>query len=1094
MASPTILDLITRVQIAPLKTGMAEAASAVSNSTASMGGSFNVLSAAVEASTAAMTTTLQTIPSTVAEAAGATAASTEELGSVMRSLIVSIDGMTASLNRVPASAFRAKDSLDAFNLSELKTKFADVGREAEISATGIGSLYGGFASLLGLGALGAFLGSVIDGFDRLAVKIHKFSQETGISTDRVQQFDVAMELLHVAPEEAEMALLRLGRSMTLAAEGSTTQAQLFKNLGVDVDAWKRGNIDLIDVLEQIQKVTSEGISVNERQGISMQTMGRNAKDMAILLGLTNAQFEQLMATVKRTNGVISEESIDAFTRMSQQVTLLWSTIKGQLATAFAELLPVIKSVVTVVDFAALGLKGLYEIFRGLVGTIVTGMEVIGSGALILAGQWKDGLALMSDAAATFKENWRQVAGEIKSSSDRVHSDMEIMWGKATSSMLDALSKIKGAGSEDILAGIVGGQKTRLEEWRDELENIRSQQDAFHSLTLEQERSFWAGKLAIIEAGRSKEVASLKSKVTEQGESVTIAATIAERTAAEEKLASLQAKLVAAEKSTSKERADVQRELNNTLHKLALEHYEDLITLDKAFASTTLGGTAERVEAAKKERDDVVAAWGEKSKQGIAANALVLEAQIEADKQTAENVRASVAQQSEAYKSGAKERISIVAAAIAQLKTMQDNLAAGKTVSGAAEPVGAVGPTAAADSQLRINMRRTESQEIQRIIDELVGRLSGEYRSETEEAERQALKREEARLTEQKTTTDLAVETSQRTAQAQIEQTNRMAQYDLITFNQKIALTRGIIAAEKEREVAAVELAITEARAEEASAKTDAEKEAAERRIAALVAQEAKIKEQITLQDRRVDDEETNHKLQNAQRVASTISSAFQRAFVTLLTVNQSFGKTMQQLWNDILRGFIEMIAQMIARWIEMKIILAALKLFGIDPNAGTKTAGNKIEALSFAGLAADETLAYYAVVNPPVAAAAAAAVFALGLGFASAREGFDVPSMGGSGLATILHSREMVLPEGLADNVRNMTSTAFLRPGAASAPASPGGGAGSSPAAAGGSRTSTVHHHYNVEVNNHPGAKPTTEDEIVTMIKRAQRKGALASI
>ena len=52
-------------------------------------------------------------------------------------------------------------------------------------------------------------------------------------------------------------------------------------------------------------------------------------------------------------------------------------------------------------------------------------------------------------------------------------------------------------------------------------------------------------------------------------------------------------------------------------------------------------------------------------------------------------------------------------------------AAGKRVSGAPESAAPIAPKAVDDGALRVAMRKTESGEIERVVQELVGRLSGE---------------------------------------------------------------------------------------------------------------------------------------------------------------------------------------------------------------------------------------------------------------------------------------------------------------------------------------------------------------------------------
>jgi hypothetical protein len=868
VANETVLDLITRVNIEPLNAGMEQAASKVASSSGEMAANFAKLDAATTAS-------IDGLKGSIDSLSGKLELMTEQVSAAMSKITSSIARGTAE---------------SGLELGELKSRFADVGREAEISATGIGNIYGGFGALLGLGAIGAFLGSIVDGLDKFAIRIHKFSEETAISTDRVQEFEAAMEILHVAPEQAELALLRLNRSLTLAAEGSQTQSQLFQRLGVDISAWKSGQLDLIGVLEQIQKVTSDNISVNERQGITMQVAGRNAKDFALVLGITSEQFESLLNVVKEFGGVVSPQAIDSFVRMSQEMTLLWTVVKTQLAEAFVSLLPVIKFAIVAISEMAFYVKVLIEVLGGLfVSILEVGNALVGV-VQIMVGDWEDGVARMKKSAHDFADNWRGAANDIVASNARASGLAQILFSDSVDKMLGDLSKLREGGSEDILSGITGG--SRVEEFKEQLEEMRSQADAFHGLQLEDERQFWQN-------------------------------------------------ILDTQRLSAKDRAEVERELNNTLHKIAVEHYQEQIALDQEFIKTSIAGSEERKFAVQKERDDTVDAYGEGSKQAIEANMKVLENQVENDKIAAGDVQKSVEQQVESYKAGSQERINLMAAAIATIKTMQDNVVSGKTAGGGPTPEAPVGPTEQADAQLRVQIRQTESADIEKIITALQAKLAEEYRSETTEVQHEALEQERIRMETSEKATQLAIGDAQRSSQEQVKEVERLAQYDVITFSQKIQMLRQISDAEHQKGTAAVNAAIAEAQAEQSLATTDAEREAAIKRIIALKEELAKLDQQYGQQAINISDQVAQREEQNAERAASVISSSFQQAFGKLLTQHTNLLSVMTKFWDDMVVGWARMGLQIVAQYVQnlaqivLREILTQTQITAVDSTAMT---------------------------------------------------------------------------------------------------------------------------------------------------------------
>ena len=984
----TILDLTTRVQLEPLKAGMADAVSAITSSVASMTADFAKLAAGTSDSFSALQGDIAELKAGFAELSATVTAAMAQVG---RSVV--------------------EGSAEAgLGLNELKAHFADVGREGEITATGIGNLYGGFGALLGLGAVGVFLGSIVDGLDKFAVRIHKFSEETGIATDRAQEFETAMELMHIAPQEAELALLRLNRSLTLAAEGSKTESELFQHLGVNVTAWKNGQIDLIGVLEQIQAKTAEGISINERAGVSMQTMGRNARDMALILGITSQQFEALLGLVKQYGGVVSPQAIESFTRMSQEVTLLWTVVKAQLAEAFIALLPIIKFVIVGLSELALYVRVVWEAFVQLVSVVFNAGGVIAGAVLIMAGDWKTGTELMKASVQSFEDNFKRSMDNIIASNARASGTANILFSNSVDKMLDDLSRLKGGGTEDILAGITSGG-SRVTEFKEQLEQMRSQADAFRGLSLTAERDFWQH-------------------------------------------------ILDTQKLNAQERMEVERELRTTLHKIALDSYQEQIALDQEFTRTSSAGSEERKFALQQAAAFTAEAYGQGSKQAIDANMKVLENQVDTDKIAAQDVQKSVEQQTESYKAGSAERIRLLAASIAQLRTMQDNILGGKTAAGGPETPAPVGPTPEADAALRVQIRRTEVDDIEKLVADLQAKVAEQYRAETSEVARQAAEQERLRGEAAVKAEDLAISAVQKSADEQIKEVDRLAQYDLITFKQKEEITRGIIQLEAQKEDAAINSAEASIRADEREALATIEdqrkKEAAvigeaaaemqaqdaiekahqeaDQKIQQLDQQRLKLSQQIAQQEEQLADQVANHQVQQSQRAAEVMSSAFTKAFGTMLTQHTNFNNVMVKFWNDMVLGFEQMGLKIVANWIQSIAMRVLAEITGQTQITAAATAGSSqrtaigaLEDIKSIGRAAATAAAHAfkwvmeevpfpanIALAPAVAAAAFAGVMAFST-LASAEKGMDV---GSHPTLALLHPQEMVLPAALANTVR----------------------------------------------------------------------------
>jgi hypothetical protein len=252
-----------------------------------------------------------------------------------------------------------------------------------------------------------------------------------------------------------------------------------------------------------------------------------------------------------------------------------------------------------------------------------------------------------------------------------------------------------------------------------------------------------------------------------------------------------------------------------------------------------------------------------------------------------------------------------------------------------------------------------------------------------------------------------------------------------------------------------------------------------------------LDQQRALQQQKIDQKSA----QQFQQVANVMATSFATAFEKMTTTNQKFGKTMQQFWNQLVLGFDKMLAQLLADWIKnvsMRVlqetlghskILASL-IAHITGTAAVQAAGNATKVAetvatntaivtSEAGVAGAEAYAamvgipYVGPIIAPAAMATAIATTLSNLSLASAAHGFDVPHLGAEGMLTNIHSREMVLPQRIADNVRSMTSSSSSRGG-------------------------DVHFHGDQHFHAAPAEK-LSMDEFSRMVHAAARKGMIPS-
>ena len=164
-------------------------------------------------------------------------------------------------------------------------------------------------------------------------------------------------------------------------------------------------------------------------------------------------------------------------------------------------------------------------------------------------------------------------------------------------------------------------------------------------------------------------------------------------------------------------------------------------------------------------------------------------------------------------------------------------------------------------------------------------------------------------------------------------------------------------------------------------------------------------------------------------ISSTISTSIQGMILGTTTFKQAWNSLM----TNILASFVDMGVKLLLRWIANEIAMTTATTAGVAVRTAAEQAGASQSVLVQAGAAVKNILnsaweaaaaAFKAIagipfVGPALAVGASIAAFAAVAGLigniVSSEGGWDVP--GGGGMA-VLHPREMVLPEKLANVIR----------------------------------------------------------------------------
>lgn len=421
-----------------------------------------------------------------------------------------------SLNNAEAELNNLNNQLD-----ENKQKIADSGKEME----NLGDVVNGLTSKLGIqlpdgmkfsmnamGSLDAQSLALAGGFAAIAAAIVKaekamismtkesaafadniitLSMQTGQSTQQLQEFAYASELIDVSVDTLQGSLTKLTNNMQDTMNGTGNAKASFEALGVSVtnaDGSMRSANDVfyetIDALGQVKNET-------ERDAMAMDIFGRSAQDLNPLIIQGSKTLKAYADEAHNMGYVLDDEALSALGAVDDAYQRLQKTqegVKNQLAVEFAPYLEEFYGdVTTMVKDGGKAIKdsGIVDAFGMLletVGDILNPMSDLSNNrvpALTKALQpLAKVMALMADAAELLKgvinfgtghisEGWGQMkhalgfgysSGNGNNYQNLIDSYNEQQWGQSASDLSKAYEEAVARGDSSTL-GITE------DEWR-----------------------------------------------------------------------------------------------------------------------------------------------------------------------------------------------------------------------------------------------------------------------------------------------------------------------------------------------------------------------------------------------------------------------------------------------------------------------------------------------------------------------------------------------------------------------------------------------------------------------------------------------------
>lgn len=232
-------------------------------------------------------------------------------------------------------------------------------------------------SLAAGGVITGMMGSAVAA-GKSADDINTLAKVTGLSTDQIQKFSYATDIIDVSLDTLTGSMAKLTKNMQSAKKGSKNMVEAFDSLGVsitDSTGELRSNDDVFaDVIESLGKIENE----TERDAVAMQIFGKSAQDLnPLILGGADA-LEELGKEAEDAGLILSQDALDSANEFNDSIDKLKATAQGSFAEIGTEIATML---IPFIESLAEKIGGVLEWVRGLdAGQI----EFIGTILLVIA--------------------------------------------------------------------------------------------------------------------------------------------------------------------------------------------------------------------------------------------------------------------------------------------------------------------------------------------------------------------------------------------------------------------------------------------------------------------------------------------------------------------------------------------------------------------------------------------------------------------------------------------------------------------------------------------------------------------------------------
>lgn len=245
-------------------------------------------------------------------------------------------------------------------------------------------------------------GAVTTGMVALAAKtalladdLNTLSTQTGLSTDELQKFQYASDLIDVDMETLTGSMSKLIKNMATAQKGTGDAAAAFTELGISITDGNGELRDHHEVFDEVIKKLGEYENGTERDALAMQILGKSAQDLnPLIMGGADA-LKELGNEAEEAGLILSGDTLDTINEFNDEIDTMKATVKGTAnvvgAALAEEMLPILQETTPILKDI---LKWIRELDSGTLAVIaVIAAVVTAIGPLLTAlGQMSHGIS------------------------------------------------------------------------------------------------------------------------------------------------------------------------------------------------------------------------------------------------------------------------------------------------------------------------------------------------------------------------------------------------------------------------------------------------------------------------------------------------------------------------------------------------------------------------------------------------------------------------------------------------------------------------------------------------------------------------------